>query len=129
MPEVLTPTALRKRRSVTLGLRVMTMARKSYATNPDNLYRGLRAVIGPLTVTGISHYIRYQRMRECETVFYRHQFRNQYGKLFVYTGVRLNVKVDDIVYLRCTIKAVDNVWNCIRVMRPVVMIDVEPVLF
>ena len=107
------------------------MGRKVYADNPPALYRGLRANLGPLTVTGISHYVRYQQQRERETVYYRHQLRDATGKLYVYTGVRLPVAMGDNVYLTATVKAVDNVWNCIRVMRPVVraVSEKQPELF
>lgn len=93
-----------------------------------DLVKGKRLIIGPLTCTGISHYLRQSWHRENERVYYRHTFRNADGDCFVYTGNRLGIAVEDTVYLRCTIKLVDKAWNCVRIMRPVLVHVDEPLL-
>lgn len=92
----------------------------------SDLVKGKRLNIGPLTCTGKSHYIRQSWHREDERVYYRHTFRNADGDCFVYTGNPLGVSVGDEVYLRCTIKQVDTAWNCVRIMRPVIVLMNEP---
>jgi len=85
------------------------------------LVKGERVLIGPLSVTGISYYLRPHPRKDQEAVYWRHSMRDAKGRCFIYTGKRLGVVSGEDIYLRCTVKKIDADWNCVRVMRPVVV--------
>lgn len=91
----------------------------------DRVREKIRYQFGPLTVASISHYEVKSWDGETSKIIWRQMFRDIHGKVYVYSGVHLGLKMNDIVYMWATVKKVDHEWQCVRLSRPVVVHGVE----